>query len=855
MRVALAVAIAMSLVSVVAADQAAASIRQRTEIPAQNLGTALKSFAEERGLAMIYRAEIVGRVSTRGANGELTLDEALRALLSGTELTYKFLDEKTVTIVPLMVPLGAAPSKSSASYSPARGMRVAQSESVKEPRSTADRNSAAASSEENKTQDSPDKGIQELIVTAQKVTQRAQDVPSSIDVLTGAKLLSQGVVQLADYTKQVPGLNLVGGAGPGQGKVTLRGISTGNDRSPAVSLYLDEVPFTPSSPFAGTTTSIAALSHSFDPDLADIERIEVLAGPQSTLYGASAEGGLIKFVTRQPDFNTFEGSMRTDGSQVDGGGTGYGVRGSVNVPVVQDRVGLRASVFYRRDAGFVDNVSFGNGADINEATVKGARLSLRAKLTERLETTLSGLVQNIEADGQNQVYLNSGTLSPSLGGLTYGSPIDQPFTTKFRALSDTTALDLGFATLTNIASYANFISDTFVDFSVLRGLVGGAPVSYQGNPRSTRYSDELRLTSVPGRLEWLLGGFYTREKNIWDVIIRGTDPAGVILPPSSPYYNVYTYTNTTHFEERAIFGDITWHFTDKLESTVGMRYSSNDQDYGAVATGLLGVSDTRGASSDSAENYLFTVSYKPKSTLTLYVRAASAYRPGGPNERNSVQIAAGVPESFTSDELWNYEAGIKGSAWDQRITFSAAAYHMDWKDVQISVIVQNFAAVGNAAKAKSDGLEAAFQFMPVEDLSISLKGNYGDAKITSNAPTLGAANGDPLPYSPKLNAAALIDYRIPVSGDLVANAGLTYAYHSAQNTAFSGAGSYRLPSYDTLDLRGGLDWSRFSLVARIDNVTDDFAVTSAVPNRAFGAPLAGTVLRPRTFGLSLEVRF
>jgi outer membrane receptor protein involved in Fe transport len=715
--------------------------------------------------------------------------------------------------------------------------------------------SAAAPSAEKAASAPADYG-NDIVVTAQKRDQRLQDVPTSITVLTGADLEQKGMLQLADYAKEVPGMSLIGGSGPGQGQVVLRGITTGSDHTASVSLYLDDIPLTASSVFAGSQTALSAVNHSFDPDLADVERIEVLEGPQSTLYGASAEGGLIKFVTRKPNLNAIEGSARASLSQVDGGSIGYGIRGSVNLPLVEDKVAVRASAFYRRDPGFIDNV-YANQRDINRASVAGGTLSLRIKLSDTLEDTLTGLIQNIDADGVNQVYLrgSDATLQPTIGRNAYSSPIAQPSKSNNKAIGNTTTLNLGFATLTNVASYARTRSSSFVDYSVLNSFTGGAPVSYEGGSRSTRYSDELRLASAPGRLEWLIGGFYTHEKDLWNVDIRGATTTGALLPTTSPFYNVYTFAVASTYEEKAVFGDLTYHLTSQLEGTVGIRYSANHQSFTETSTGLLGSGAPTGSSRDSATNYLATIGYRPVSNLTVYLRAASAYRPGGPNDLTAVQIAAGVPSSFKADRLWNYEAGVKGTLLNHLLTYSASIYHMQWTDLQITVITNNFSSIGNAGKARSDGVEASLQFEPVKDFTIGLKAAYVNAKLTVDAPTIKAHNGDPLPFSPRFTATVPVDYRFPVAAGTTASAGLTFAHRSAQHTGFSDAGSIILPAYDTLDLRAGLDWSHYSLLARIDNVTNSFGVTSAGPTRSGNGAFVGSVLRPRTYGVSLQVRF
>jgi iron complex outermembrane receptor protein len=843
-------------------------------IPPQPLEEALNSFGRQTHLKLAFYTDLVqGLISPRIA-GTYTPEVALRLLLANTGLRFKYLDPDSVAILPnepganspvISSPIsprlasgfgpgGAAPSAPGTGNTELGSDRFG-SKTSDPSQSDKDRGHNTENERETDTNRHQISNLEEIIVTAQKREERLQDVPSSIEVLSGARLQEQGVEQLSDYVKQVPGLNIIGAAGPGQGEIVMRGISTGVDTSSLVGLYLDDVPFTPSSNRAFTS------GLSFDPDLGEIERIEVLEGPQSTLYGASAMGGLVKFVTKQPDLNRFEGTFRVQGSQVDGAGAGYGVRGSLNIPVISDTVGLRASAFYRKDPGFVDNAYFGQKG-INSAAIKGARISLRAKFSDTLETTFTGLLQNIDSTGQNLVYLNPNTLKPTLGRLAYSSTINQPNTVQYRSLSDTTSFSMPFATLTNIASYAHIVNDNYIDLGGYIGFIPvfasappGTGISYEALPNSTRYTDELRLASTPGRFEWLLGGFYTNEKDIVPNYGRGADSAGRILPPSSPYFNVYTYLNIAYFREKAIFGDLTYHLTDQFQGTLGARYSRNTQSFTTVTDGLLGINNVSGVSNDSAVTYLATVSYKPQSYLTVYARAASAYRPGGANFLTPVEVTAGVPPSFGPDKLWNYEGGIKGSLWDHRVTFTADIFHMRWTDVQLVVLTHGFSAEVNAASAKSDGAEASVEIIPLERLTLSLKGSYTNAKITANVPSIGAKDGDPLPYSPKVSGAALVDYRFAAFNSISPRAGLTYAYHGSQKTGYSDGTSYTLPSFDSLDIRAGFDWSNYSLIARVDNVANKFGVTSALPIYAPGFPFGGTVVRPRTFGLSLEGRF
>jgi outer membrane receptor protein involved in Fe transport len=367
------------------------------------------------------------------------------------------------------------------------------------------------------------------------------------------------------------------------------------------------------------------------------------------------------------------------------------------------------------------------------------------------------------------------------------------------------------------------------------------------------------LVSSPGKFEWLLGGFYTHEKDPDSYPLRGTDPSGVVLPQSSPYFDILTYNNSSIFKEKAVFGDLTYHLTDQLEGTSGMRYSSNNQSFDYTQSGLFTIGSppqASGASSDSAKTYLATITYKPTTEMSVYFRAASAYRPGGPNIVNAIALAAGAPAVFGPDKLWDYEAGIKGTLWDRRITYSADVYHMNWSDIQLNVIINGATVVANASSAKSNGVEASLRIVPVDNLTVSINGAYNDAKLTADAPMpINATNGDRLPNGPKITAAAVVDYRLTPFNGLVPRAGFTYAYRGSQLTGFGTSAGLTIPSYATLDLRGGVDWSRYTLIARIENVANKYALTDVAGTASPDFALGGIVLKPRTFGISFAAHF
>jgi iron complex outermembrane recepter protein len=703
--------------------------------------------------------------------------------------------------------------------------------------------------------------LEEVVVTAQKRSQNVQDVPGYLTVVSAQQLENQGLTELAEYAKEIPGLTF-NSSQAGIGTPVIRGISTGSDASNVVGIYLDDVPMTPSSPFGTFITGFG-----FDPDVAAIDHIEVLAGPQSTLYGASALGGVIKFATRQPNLQDFEGDVRVGASQIDGGGFGESVRGSANVPIVQDSIGMRVSMFYRLDPGIVDNTY--NGLDnVDWTRVYGGSLALRFKLSDTLEDTISGLVQRIYTPSIQEFYVDPNTLKPLNGQITSNAVFMPLARVDTDTVSNSTRWSASVATVTNVLSYSRLGTETVQDFSGLGSICPGfcAPSNYsfrfEGTPVTDRVSDELRLASTPGTFEWLLAGFFTHERDYTNQYNRGY-ASGQLVPTTDPFYNFFTYRYDATFTERAVFGNLTYHFSKQFEATVGMRYSSYSNPWHSTADGVLAGGSTveqAYSSGNSANSYLATISYKPTQSATLYARAASGYRPGGSQFVPPPQVASGVNPTFGPDKLWNYEAGVKGEAADRRIVYSADAFHMVWTDLQLGVLQNGIAYTTNVGSAKSDGAEASFTVVPFEGFSAAVNAAYVDARITTDVVSINAVSGEPLPNSPKWSGALVSDYRQRLGSDHFWSAGLTYAYHGSSKSAFTGAaqfapGVYDLPSYWSLDLRTGLEWSRYTVQFRVQNVTNEYGLLSVANAPELGFPLTGAIITPRTFTLTVSAKF
>lgn len=837
----------------------------RFDIKPQELASALLEFSRQADRQVVGATEALREVRTSGVTGELSVGDALGKLLQGTGLQYELVGEHSIRII-------SDTSRAVNEERPA-GTEIARLARA-QGESTVYGAVGAGDGVEGKQGNSETAGdaegvkLEEILVTAQKRTERLQDVPGAVTSLSADKLEEWGFGQLNDITKAVPGLVLIGGSSPGQGQPVLRGIASTGDRNALVGIYLDEVPFTPNSPrFQGT-------NFFFDPALADVERIEVLKGPQSTLYGASTMGGLIKYVSKRPDTNNFSAQSNVGVTQIDDHGAGASARITANIPLVSGAVAARATAFYGENPGFVENAYYRQENE-DSSTQKGFKISLLANLGESVDNTLMVFSQRTRTHGSTNVLFDPVTRTAYLGRLANTTPVDEAYKFDADMAANTTNADFSFATLTNIASYARFRAEDHSDFGRLRSdLCYPVVATCIGRQQRTseRISDELRLASKPGAFEWLIGGFITHEKIRLPVTIREVDANGVETPSNAnPLLDVDNYLTTGTFEENAVFGNVTYHFTNQLDATAGIRYSANDQDFTTVAVGRLRNQDIGFAVDDSATNYLATLNYKPNNDLTLYVRAASAYRPGGPNSIVPSLATLDLARSFKSDTLWNYEVGVKGSALDGAVNFSLAAYHMKWTDIQTNIRYTvadpnggpgtQFSTTGNAGGAKSDGAEVELNLFPVSGLSVLLSGAYNDAKITSSPGTL-ANVGDPLPYSPKWTGAAMLDYERDVAPGVTAKFGMTYAYVGSRWNQFlrNTTQLARLDAYATLDLRAGISWGQYDFVARVDNVTDRFEFTR-ISSPGLGYGIGGgpgwtaTPLMPRTFSLSLEARF
>lgn len=709
----------------------------------------------------------------------------------------------------------------------------------------------------------------EIVVTASKREQKLRDVPSAITVLGGDQLANLGVRSVRDYATLTPGLTIQDSGSPGYGKIFIRGLTTGSLQQSATTVYyIDDVPFTASSANGGGAF-IAP-----DPELTDVERIEVLKGPQGTLYGASSLGGVIRLVSKAPDTSRFSGSARTEVTAIDGGGTGFSTSATLNLPLVTDRLAIRATGFYRDAPGYADNI--GTGTDnVNRSRFKGGRLALRWNPTERLAFDLVGQLQDIDTRGPALETSVAGTLTPLYGEREYSNFFDAPTRVRYRLASVTGRYDTDFGQIIATGAYLESklqtevdLTSTYAPFFPVFASVGyvypaNSGVAVVSTIPAVKKTAELRFVSRRlGGVEFVAGGFYTHERvaSPTDVVARDI-ATNVELP--EPLGTIITTPINDSYEEISAFGNLTVYLANDLDVTGGVRFAHSTEDFNASYGGVYYTAFLGGPvelpavhSSHNQLTYLATLRWRPTSTLSLFARAASGYRPGGPQV--TAIIPPGAQTRIDPDTVWNYEIGLKGDFLDRKLSLEASAFRIDWSDIQLYTIFNSTQLLANAGKAKVEGFEVQLAARPTERLTATANLGYTNSRLVAVDPGvtayIGAAAGDLIPQTPRWTASATLDQLIPLGGDLDGQFGATFRYQSHRFTSFPGSiadPNVRLPGRTTFDLRAGMSYRTYQLQLRAENITD----RKGIANYMSGVPASSYLMRPRSFSLAVSTTF
>jgi outer membrane receptor protein involved in Fe transport len=837
-RLCTAVALGICCVAPGKAEEAA---RVPLNIESQPIRAALKELGRQAGIQVLVRVDNVSLngLKTPPVSGERTVAGALDELLANTGLKYEFVNERTVKVSRAVA--GETTSSSTEVGVNLRSMpapmRFAQTEA-------APFNGANARSDADAI---AVLGVNEVVVTAQKRVERLQDVPVPVTAVSGQLLTQSNQLRLEDYYTRIPGLSLTTSQPFGSSTVAIRGVVTGFFQSPTVGIVVDDVPHTSSN-----TVGFGNVVSDFDPS--DLARVEVLRGPQGTLYGASSIGGLIKYVTVDPTTDTFKGRVQGGISSIQNGDEpGYNVRAAANIPF-SDTLALRASAFTREDPGFIDNPGSDEKA-VNWGRVSGGRLTALWKLSNDVSLKLGALMQDTNVHGSAEADVVTGP--GELGDLEQNrTPNSGGYRKRFEVYSAQLTAKAGIADLTSISAYTQSENTFRWDFSWLLGGYAASQFGVAGansvqDVSTHKFTQELRVAMPLGeRIDWLFGAFYAREKTprnyqtVAAVDFTTSASAGEIAH--------LTYLNT--FEEYAAFTDVTWHVTDRFDVQVGGRQSRNESDFQNIVGGpLFGGPDSvqpEAHSKDSAFTYLLTPRFRVSDDLMFYGRLASGYRPGGPN--GGISVISNLPREYGPDKTRSSEVGLKGDLLGSALSFDVSLYHIDWRDIQLQL--QDPATFltyyDNAGEARSQGLELTLESRPVTGLTLAASATWTDAELTEDFPsTAGTARkGDRLPFSSRFAGNLSIDQEFPL-GSMLGFVGGSVSYVGKRLSAIGSGDAPAYASYTKSDLRAGLRFDTWTTNLFANNVTDERGVLNT-----YG--LTGvTYIQPRIIGLSVEKTF
>jgi len=738
---------------------------------------------------------------------------------------------------------------------------------------------------------SADKGPQEIVVTAEKRTSTVQNTPMSITAITGAQLRAEGVDGIMGVVTSTPGLS-VRSAGPGQTELEMRGLSSGGGSSPTVGFYLDE---TPLSPPANALNGKVVI----DPDLFDLNRVEVLRGPQGTLYGSGSMGGTVKLVTNQPVLDKYEGEVSAEVSGTQQGGANGGVNAMVNIPLLQDVAALRV-VFSNKDVSgwidrdVIDNFPlesgtcagwFGYGCvrgdipaatvnqvnkDVNDEHLNSGRISLLVKPIQGLTITASVMDQELNMGGYSEFDLPYGNGSQLVH--YEAAPIAEPFYDDFKLASLVVKYEAPWFDVTSSSSYwKRRESNTMEVTETIQNLTDSStfiPISFNETDGSNQFSQELRLSSRgEGKLQWVGGVFYSQL----DTYYMATNAAPAYAPISvggaaaNPDGIIYDADNPYHLKQYAVFGDATYQLTSSLRLKAGFRLFRYDTNFSYYETGwgtqngnATPVFGTLTASAQGV-NPSFNISYRPNSDLTVYGTISQGFRPGGVSLPAPTSLCGAQPLTYRPDSVTDYELGEKARLFGGAVTFNSDFYYIKWNNIQQYINPPcDYPYTVNAGSAASYGPEIEMTARLGHGFTLTANGTTTTATLTSVLPSLQGilTVGQRILNIPRGTASAALIYRrtLPGDYDLVARVSGDYIGDSV-DVAYA---KQDLPAYSLMKARIGVEQDKWSVNLFADNLTNTRAILT-VNNTSFGwlnpALTRASTSQPRTIGIDVDRKF
>lgn len=730
----------------------------------------------------------------------------------------------------------------------------------------------------------------DIVVTARKRNERLQDAPLSVSAFSAADLRQGNARDFKDVLRKVPGVSF-SGAELGQSRYSIRGVST-TSPSPTVGIYLDDISL------LGATN---AFSGAADPVFFDFSRVEILKGPQGTLYGGSAMGGAIKYVSHAPELGKTTLDTAAGVSTTAHGGISYQAEVVLNLPL-SDKLALRTGVLYRNNAGYIDNVANGLAVDVRTSTTAPP-----AALTPLARPSLSTLADRDQNSDHvlavkaallwqpdpslditpslfRQAYRqkNTGAFWTNLPDLQSSFRLAQPTDDDLGVYSLNMVKHLGGVDITSLTAYVDrsvrFDRDYSFYIATLVPALYGVNSPNASNSSTRTFSQEVRAASSnpAARLRWTVGLYYAHQRDELDQTVKSIGVGGLLGTGTDTVYHGNTLSKLTQY---AAFADLTFEILPGLDATAALRYFNLKQTIDTRGDGVLNGGDTHGTAStrQSGVNPKFELAYRASRDALIYASAAKGFRPGGGNpfavapSQCQADLAnlglSSVPVSYRSDSLWTYEVGSKNQFLDRRLTLNGAAFYTDWKNIQQNVFLPGcgFSFSGNVGGAEIKGAELSSQ-LTVDGLTLSAAASYTDAKISKSAAGVSARVGQPVLDTPKWIANANIAYHFPIGGGATATARADYQYRSSSLRMFENSFIVTTPTgpvsannftqrqkaYDVVNLGLLIDTGSWQVDLFVNNLLDkapllDHNVVSGIE--------AAITLRPRTMGVGVRRQF
>ena len=741
----------------------------------------------------------------------------------------------------------------------------------------------------------PAQVIEEIIVTATKRETSLQDTPMSITALGEFELQRIGAEGIFDYGVKIPNLGFSNEADGrfNAGSPAIRGVAGGGVVG-ATGFYIDDIP----------------VPEYMNPRVSDLARVEVLRGPQGTLYGARSMGGTVRVITNQAQTDEFGGYLRSSISDVKEGDINWRVDGSVNAPLVEGVLGMRALLYYAQNSGVFDRAwipgssrpAFDTVSNVDDDEYYGGSIEFVWNASERISIRPRFMYQRTDSDN-----LPLADLSPGNFDVPRHNNIGEPGTEEWWLGSVTINMDTGFGELVSTtAKFDREVGEYEDQTGTLDGLLFAAsglpephiPSQLFEAEEDSSFIHETRFIADFGDLPFddvalTLGVFYEDREHILDyppstapgvnaqftgalnAVLTGIVPGfPVPVPPGLLGTDVVFYTyDDQDTEELAVFGELTLRLTDALRLTAGARWSDTSIDYtsdrgGFVAGGPTILPATLQSSTEVVPKVLLELDVTED--MMVYGSASKGFRVGGVNlsvpellcgdELESLQITNADIVSFDSDSLWNYELGVKSSWLDNRVNLNVSAFTIDWSDIlQTNRLACGFQYVANSGEAENKGVEVELQAVPVDGLTLSMGLGYTDAKLTSGNALAGTQAGDRVTQVPEFTFNAAAEYSFPLAAGWEGYVRGDFSHYGDSLSANNDAIMPRVrPSFELLNLRlGAFQADSWEVSLFVRNVTNEHANLS--DNRSIAAEKPGrpriVTNRPRTFGLEFRKDF